>query len=189
MKVPTPLDQHEGPCPLRHQRRSTLPLAIGWHDRRTSGRWWPAGDVAGISDPRARRGMRHQITVILALAVCAALAGNRSFSVIGQWAADASDQVKAALQALSVPSEACIRRTLQRLDGDEMDTAIGSWAAAQTSPEPSSRRLIDRVQQRLDPPPTTLLGSRSWGSLCSRPCGVATMPRAGSRRWRAVSSG
>ena len=35
------------------------------------------------------RGVRHQRAVILGLAVCAVLAGTRSFTAIAAWAADA----------------------------------------------------------------------------------------------------
>ena len=35
--------------------------------------------LATVPDPRARRGVRHQISAILALAACAVLAGCRSF--------------------------------------------------------------------------------------------------------------
>lgn len=48
--------------------------------------------LAAFPDPGARRGVRHPIAVILALAVCAVLAGARSFVAITGWAADA-DQV------------------------------------------------------------------------------------------------
>jgi Rhodopirellula transposase DDE domain/DDE_Tnp_1-associated len=38
--------------------------------------------LAAIPDPRARRGVRHRLVVILSLAVCAVLAGARSFTAI-----------------------------------------------------------------------------------------------------------
>jgi hypothetical protein len=45
--------------------------------------------LAAVPDPRARRGIRHRLAVILGLAVCAVLAGARSFTAIAEWAADA----------------------------------------------------------------------------------------------------
>lgn len=48
--------------------------------------------LAAFPDPRARGGVRHPVAVTLALAVCAVLAGARSFVAIAEWAADA-DQV------------------------------------------------------------------------------------------------
>lgn len=76
--------------------------------------------LAKVPDPRARRGVRHQVGAILALAACAVLAGCRSFTAIGEWIADTSDHVLAALQVSGrPPCESTIRRTLRRLDGDE----------------------------------------------------------------------
>jgi predicted transposase YbfD/YdcC len=99
--------------------------------------------LAKVPDPRARRGVRHQISAILALAACAVLAGCRSFTAIGEWVANASDQVLAALGVGGCPPcESTIRRTLQRLDGDELDTAIGGWVAARTEPPVGWRRVI-----------------------------------------------
>ena len=96
-----------------------------------------------VPDPRKRRGVRHEMTVILGLAVCAVLAGCRSFAAIGEWAANASEQVLAALQPHGrPPRESTIRRALQRLDGDELDTAVGAWAARRTEPPAGRRRAL-----------------------------------------------
>ena len=55
--------------------------------------------LAAFPDPRARRGVRHRVAVILGLAVCAVLAGARSFVAIAEWAADADE---ATLHGLGV---------------------------------------------------------------------------------------
>jgi predicted transposase YbfD/YdcC len=110
------------------------------------GRVAGAGVVAALAkvpDPRARRGVRHQIRVILVLAACAVLAGCRSFTAIGEWITNASDQVLATLEVGGRrPCESTIRRTLQRLDGDELDNVIGRWAAARTEAPAGRRRVI-----------------------------------------------
>lgn len=95
-----------------------------------------------VPDPRMPRGIRHQLNTILALAVCAVMAGCRSFTAIGEWAAGASEQVLSALGAECAPSESTMRRCLQLLDGDQLDSAIGSWAAERTEPTGTRRRLI-----------------------------------------------
>jgi predicted transposase YbfD/YdcC len=95
-----------------------------------------------VPDPRKRRGVRHHIGVILVCAGCAVLAGARSFAAIGEWAADASDQLLAVLGVGCAPSESTIRRTLQRLGGDELDAAIGEWAAARTQARVGTRRAV-----------------------------------------------
>ena len=38
--------------------------------------------LATVPDPRARRGIRHRLVTVLALAVCAVLAGARSYVAI-----------------------------------------------------------------------------------------------------------
>ena len=67
---------------------------------------------------------------ILTVALCAVLAGGRSFAAIGEWAANASPQVLSALGLGGrPPSESTLRRSLQRLGGDDLDAAIGNWTA------------------------------------------------------------
>src|ERR1039457_2527505 len=90
----------------------------------------PGGGVLGMA-------------VILGLAVCAVLAGARSFTAIAEWAADAD---QATLDALGVPGvvpcESTFRRTLQDLDADALDDAAGTWAQQRTAPGPGTRRMI-----------------------------------------------
>lgn len=99
--------------------------------------------LAAVADPRARRGVRHRLAVILALAVCAVLAGARSFTAIAEWAADADDATRAGLGISgAVPCESTIRRALQRLDADAFDDLAGAWAQQRTLPPPGRRRVI-----------------------------------------------
>ena len=58
--------------------------------------------LAAVPDPRARRGVRHRLAVILGLAVCAVLAGARSFTAIAEWAADADQATREALGVTGV---------------------------------------------------------------------------------------
>ena len=99
--------------------------------------------LAKVTDPRHRRGVRHRLAVILGLAVCAVLAGARSFTAIAEWAADADAETLAKLGVTgAVPSESTFRRTLQRLDADAFDGLAGRWAAQRTAPGPNRRRVI-----------------------------------------------
>src|SRR6266705_299753 len=99
--------------------------------------------LAGVADPRHRRGIRHRLMIILALAVCAVLAGAHSFTAIAEWAADADAETLARLGVTgAVPSESTFRRTLQRLDADVFDDLAGQWAAQRTAPGPKQRRVI-----------------------------------------------
>ena len=91
--------------------------------------------LAGLPDPRDRRGRRHGLVGVLAVAVCAVLAGAKSFAAIGEWAADAPSQVLRALGVRSdpltgvvaAPDEATVRRVLTGIDGDALDAAVGAW--------------------------------------------------------------
>ena len=99
--------------------------------------------LAAVPDPRARRGVRHRLAVILSLALCAVLAGARSFTAITEWAADADQATLDALGVTGVvPSESTFRRTLQNLDADALDDAAGAWAQQRTAPAPGARRMI-----------------------------------------------
>src|SRR6266487_980617 len=99
--------------------------------------------LAKVADPRCRRGVRHRLAVIMGLAVCAVLAGARSFTAIAEWAADADQDTLRALGVTgAVPSESTFRRTLQRLDADAFDDLAGEWAARRTAPGQETRRVI-----------------------------------------------
>ena len=80
---------------------------------------------------------------ILGLALCAVVAGARSFTAIAEWAADADGQTLRVLGVAGrVPSELTFRRTLQRLDADAFDDLAGTWAQQVTVPGPGQRRVI-----------------------------------------------
>ena len=67
--------------------------------------------LAAVPGPRARRGVRHQLPVILSPAPCPVLAGARSFTAIAEWAADA-DHV--TLDALGVTDVVALRHHARR---------------------------------------------------------------------------
>ena len=93
--------------------------------------------LAGVADLRHRRG------VPCWLAVCAVLAGARSFTAIAQWAADADqDTLRELGVAGAVSPESTLRRTLQRLDADMFDDLAGQRAARRTAPGPGRRQVI-----------------------------------------------
>ena len=86
-----------------------------------------------VPDPRARRGVRHRLTAILAVTLAAVCAGARSFTAIAEWAADAPAEALGRLGvAAPVPSESTIRRTLGRVDAAVLDQVIGVWAWLRT---------------------------------------------------------
>jgi hypothetical protein len=96
--------------------------------------------LALLKDPRKRRGIRHTQISILAVAICALLSGARSFIAVGEWAAGLTqDMLKRLgcrysdrLKQFVPPSEPTLRRTLQKVNGDEIDDIIGQWLYSQS---------------------------------------------------------
>lgn len=86
-----------------------------------------------ILDPRKPRGVRHSVATIVAMALCAALCGARSFCAIAEWTQTLSRDGlrKLGSKRPTPPSEPTIRRVLQRLDADRLDAQFGQWLAAQ----------------------------------------------------------
>jgi predicted transposase YbfD/YdcC len=102
----------------------------------------PAGLVArleAVPDPRKKRGVRHRLAVILAIATLATLRGATSLVAIGEVAAELPEE---ALRRLScrvspsknsyvAPEESTIRRTLKAIDANAVDLVVNSWIADQ----------------------------------------------------------
>ena len=79
--------------------------------------------LAQVADPRHRRGVRHRLTVILGLALCAVAAGARSFTSIVAF--------PHAAQAIQIT---CRKRPGKKRWSTETVYAITSLAATQASP-------------------------------------------------------
>src|SRR4051812_33625567 len=113
--------------------------------------------LADLPDPRARRGVRHRLTVVVTAAVCAVVAGYRSSAAIAEWVADvpATTALAVGMNPDRRPSEAMIRRLLQAMDPDLLTAAIGDWLTTRAAAaQPATRRAI-----AVDG--TTLRGSRT----------------------------
>ncbi|MFF8401767.1 transposase family protein [Streptomyces sp. NPDC015684] len=99
-----------------------------------------------MPDPRRDQGRRHPLAFVPSLAACAVRAGAKSLAAIAEWAAEAPPNVLTRLggpcqepgRGPVAPAEATVRRVLQRIDGDALDTAseVGSPGAN----APSARR-------------------------------------------------
>jgi predicted transposase YbfD/YdcC len=91
--------------------------------------------LRAVTDPRARRGRRHQVVSVLAIAVCAVLAGARSYIAISEWARDLPPTVRARLGlGRRPPCESTIRRVLQGVDAAQLDRVVSTWLAARSTP-------------------------------------------------------
>ena len=106
----------------------------------------PAGVLAVLStvvDPRSRRGVRHDCGAVLGIAVCAVLAGAKSYLAIAEWAQDLTPMVRVRLGlGRRPPSESTIRRVLQRVDAEQLDQAVCAWLAAQVAGASDDARVI-----------------------------------------------
>jgi predicted transposase YbfD/YdcC len=113
--------------------------------------------LVAVPDPRARRGIRHRLVVVLTAAVCAVVAGYRSYTAIAEWVADLPADT-AALLGIDInrrPSEAMIRRLLQAVDPDLLAAAIGAWLAERLPAPATGGRQAIAVDGK------TLRGSRT----------------------------
>jgi hypothetical protein len=101
-----------------------------------------------VPDPRDPRGLRYPLVPVLAIAVCAMLAGARSYAAIAEWAADAPPRLRAGPGLPgAVPDLVTIWRVLTSVDPAALDRAIGSWVASRLAPR---RRAAGRVVLAVD---------------------------------------
>jgi predicted transposase YbfD/YdcC len=102
--------------------------------------------------------VRHRLPVVVSAAVCAVVAGYRSYTAIAEWVDDvpAPTALTLGIDPDRRPSKAMIRRLLQALDPDLLTAAIGEWLTnrATTAQAPATKRAI-AVDGK------TLRGSRS----------------------------
>jgi predicted transposase YbfD/YdcC len=133
--------------------------------------------LAALPDPRDRRGLRHELVGVLGVAVCAVLAGAKSFTAIGEWAADAPRQVLQALGVrpdpltgvIAAPEEATVRRVLTAIDADALDAAVGAWlesltAVAPPDPPDATASAARRPRRAMGVDGKTLCGSGPAGA-------------------------
>jgi hypothetical protein len=91
--------------------------------------------LKSLPDPRKKRGTRHRIISIMAIAICAVLCGARSYTAIAEWAQHRTQNQLRRLwsrydekkEHYIPPSEPTIRRVLQSIDAETVDQAIYGW--------------------------------------------------------------
>ena len=98
-----------------------------------------AAALAAVPDVRRRRGRRHGLTGVLALAACACLTGATSYVAISEWAAAEGAAVLDCLDEephrRALPCEATLRRCLQATDAAAVDAAVAGWAGQRLAAE------------------------------------------------------
>ena len=89
--------------------------------------------LALVTDPRHRRGVRHDWVTTLLLSAAAALSGQKGYIGVYEWARDLPQDLRRRFGCrrveggFQVPSEPTFRRNLQSVNADEFDAALGSW--------------------------------------------------------------
>jgi predicted transposase YbfD/YdcC len=89
--------------------------------------------LGGVSDGRSDQGRDHPVSVVLALAAAAVVAGMRGYTAITGWVSDVPAEVLADLYlragALPAgpPSKTTIWRVLTDADAEAFDAAVGRW--------------------------------------------------------------
>jgi predicted transposase YbfD/YdcC len=116
--------------------------------------------LADLPDPRARRGVRHGLTTVVAAAVCAVIAGHRSYAAIAEWVADLPVDTagRLGIDPSRRPSEAMIRRLLQALDADRLTAVVAAWLATRIPAQTTGQRRAIAVDGK------SIRGSRTGDS-------------------------
>lgn len=86
--------------------------------------------LASFPDHRKRRGIRHQLGWILAVALCAVLSGAKSFAAIADWSTYAASTSLRAT-GFTAPHVTTFQRVLARLDAEAFGQALGAWMQTQ----------------------------------------------------------
>src|ERR1043166_5314509 len=94
--------------------------------------------LAQIPDPRQSAGKRYSLLAILSLAVTAMLCGYKSYSAIAQWGRNYGRQLAEALgfKDGKTPCAATFYNIFSRLDNQEVEQKLSTWAAALQSQSP-----------------------------------------------------
>jgi predicted transposase YbfD/YdcC len=98
--------------------------------------------LAKVPDPRDPRGIRYPLSAVLAVAVCAVMAGASSFAAITDWLYDLDEPGRTRLGfGDAVPAGTTMWRLLIRLDATLLATVLAGWLNTRTGrPGPVPRR-------------------------------------------------
>ena len=97
-----------------------------------------------LPDCRLKRGVRHSYSAIVAISIAGVLSGSINYLEIGEWASRLSAAqlrqlgVKRKKRWFTAPSEATLRRTLQKTDPELLDQIMGSWMRENLGGKPSA---------------------------------------------------
>lgn len=105
--------------------------------------------LMSLPDSRKRRGIRHDQTAVLALAICAVLGGAKSYVAMAEWAKRCEQgqlrrlgfRPNARTGRYQPPSEATIRRVLNGIDAEKVDLALTDWVRSLGPSQPAAIAL------------------------------------------------
>ncbi len=96
--------------------------------------------LSAVPDPRDPRGVRYPLSGLLAVAVCAVLAGASSFAAITDWLHDLDAQARDRLGFdRGVPMGTTVWRLLTRLNDGLLSTALAGWLTTRARPVSTPR--------------------------------------------------
>jgi predicted transposase YbfD/YdcC len=97
--------------------------------------------LARVPDPRDRRGIRYSLASLLAVAVCAVLAGATTFAAITDWASDLDPATGTRLGFTSrIPVLTTLWRLLVRVDAQTLQAVLTDWLRSRLPvPQPTAR--------------------------------------------------
>jgi predicted transposase YbfD/YdcC len=91
--------------------------------------------LAGVPDPRDPRGVRYPLVSVLAVAVCAVLAGAVTFAAIADWVRDLDRPAWARLGFCDrLPAATTVWRLLVRIDADVLAAVLATWLRSRITP-------------------------------------------------------
>jgi predicted transposase YbfD/YdcC len=102
--------------------------------------------LAAVPDPRDPRGIRYPLPSMLAVAVCAVLAGAVTFAAIADWVKDLDPPGWVRLGFTGrIPVASTVWRLLVRVDAEALTTVLAGWLRARVTPPPVADRRWRRV--------------------------------------------
>jgi predicted transposase YbfD/YdcC len=88
-----------------------------------------------VPDPRDRRGTRYPLVSMLAVAVCAVLAGASTFAAIADWVRDLDRSAWGRLGFVDqAPAATTVWRLLIRIDAEVLSAVLARWLRARATP-------------------------------------------------------
>ncbi|HSX80931.1 MAG TPA: ISAs1 family transposase [Candidatus Saccharimonadia bacterium] len=117
--------------------------------------------LAEMPDLRSRRGKRHPLSAILAMACCAMLCGYRSYSALAEWGRNYGTGIAQALGFThNTPCAATLHTIFRQVDRDDLEARLGTWAESVVASTPAAS--AGEVAVALDG--KTLRGSQKQGA-------------------------